>query len=230
MNNHLKIIADDVLPLRDVVFKTLRQAILMGELSPGERLMEIKLADQLGVSRTPIREAMRKLELEGLVIMIPRKGAQVANMSKKDLDDVLEVRLALEDLAIELACERITLEELTRLNQALFEFKQAVEGKNLSVIAEKDVLFHDLIYSSTKNIKLIQLLNNLSEQLYRYRLEYLKDYSLHRSLVKEHKDIVDTLRSRDLEKAKETIQMHIKNQAYAVSAIITREEDQRIKL
>ena len=91
------------LPLRDVVFNTLRQAILRGELKPGERLMEIRLANQLGVSRTPIREAIRMLELEGLVIMIPRKGAQVAQITEKDLNDVLEVRLGLEELATRFA-------------------------------------------------------------------------------------------------------------------------------
>ena len=80
------------LPLRDVVFRTLRQAILRGELKPGERLMEIRLANQLGVSRTPIREAIRMLELDGLVIMVPRKGAQVAQITEKDLNDVLEAR------------------------------------------------------------------------------------------------------------------------------------------
>ena len=88
------------LPLRDVVFRTLRQAILRGELKPGERLMEIRLANQLGVSRTPIREAIRMLELDGLVIMVPRKGAQVAQITEKDLNDVLEVRLGLEELAV----------------------------------------------------------------------------------------------------------------------------------
>ena len=87
---------DEYLPLRDVVFNTLREAILRGELKPGERLMEIQLANKLGVSRTPIREAIRKLELEGLVLMIPRKGAEVAQITEKSLRDVLEVRRALE--------------------------------------------------------------------------------------------------------------------------------------
>ena len=83
---------NEYLPLRDVVFNTLRRAILRGELKPGERLMEIQLANKLGVSRTPIREAIRKLELEGLVLMIPRKGAEVAEITEKNLRDVLEVR------------------------------------------------------------------------------------------------------------------------------------------
>ena len=98
MKGELKMDVNDYLPLRDVVFNTLRQAILRGEMEPGERLMEIQLADKLGVSRTPIREAIRKLELEGLVIMIPRKGAEVAHITEKDMRDVLEVRAALRSL------------------------------------------------------------------------------------------------------------------------------------
>ena len=109
---------NDYLPLRDVVFNTLRTSILTGELKPGERLMEIHLADKLGVSRTPIREAIRKLELEGLVTMIPRRGAEVAQITEKNLRDVLEVRRALDALAVELACERITEDELAELKKA----------------------------------------------------------------------------------------------------------------
>ena len=91
-SDKLKVNVNEYLPLRDVVFNTLRQAIITGEFVPGERLMEIALANRLGVSRTPVREAIRKLELEGLVVMIPRKGAEVARITEKDLRDVLEVR------------------------------------------------------------------------------------------------------------------------------------------
>lgn len=109
---------NDYLPLRDVVFNTLRESILKGEMKPGERLMEIHLANKLGVSRTPIREAIRKLELEGLVTMIPRRGAEVAQITAKGLRDVLEVRQALDALAMELACERISEEEIRALREA----------------------------------------------------------------------------------------------------------------
>ncbi len=84
MESNFKVNMNEYLPLRDVVFNTLRQAILRGELKPGERLMEIHLANKLGVSRTPIREAIRKLELEGLVLMIPRKGAEVAEITEEE--------------------------------------------------------------------------------------------------------------------------------------------------
>ena len=113
---------NDFLPLRDVVLNTLRQAILTGELKPGERLMEIHLADKMGVSRTPIREAIRRLELEGLVTMIPRRGAVVAQITEKSMADVLEVRRALDAFCAELACDRITEEELKNLELACRHF------------------------------------------------------------------------------------------------------------
>lgn len=180
---------DEYLPLRDVVFNTLRRAILKGELEPGERLMEIALANKLGVSRTPIREAIRKLELEGLVIMIPRKGAEVARITEKDLRDVLEVRTSLEKLAIELACDRITAEEIAELRETCQAFADSLGSDELTTMAEKDVAFHDVIFRATKNARLIQILNNLREQMYRYRLEYLKDVGARPRLVEEHKGI-----------------------------------------
>ena len=105
MGTDFEVTMDEYLPLRDVVFNTLRQAILRGELKPGERLMEIQLANKLGVSRTPIREAIRMLEQEGLAVTIPRKGAEVAKMTEKDMEDVLQIREALDELAAKIACE-----------------------------------------------------------------------------------------------------------------------------
>ena len=170
MIHELKVNMNEYLPLRDVVFNTLRQAILKGELEPGERLMEIQLADRLGVSRTPIREAIRKLELEGLVLMIPRKGAEVAKISEKNLRDVLEVRRSLEELATELACQRMSPEDLQELEAAQDEFRQAIQEGDFMKIAESDEHYHDVIYQGTGNTRLVQILNNLQEQMYRYRL------------------------------------------------------------
>lgn len=206
------------LPLRDVVFRTLRQAILRGELKPGERLMEIRLANQLGVSRTPIREAIRMLELDGLVIMVPRKGAQVAQITEKDLNDVLEVRLGLEELAVKLACERITEEELRSLYQASRSFEKLLETEtdDLQELAQADVAFHDVIYQATNNERLIQLLNNLREQMYRYRIEYLKDVKSRRSLVEEHDALCERMKKRDLEGAQKMIREHIERQQESI--------------
>lgn len=141
---------NDYLPLRDVVFNTLRTSILTGELKPGERLMEIHLADKLGVSRTPIREAIRKLELEGLVTMIPRRGAEVAQITEKNLRDVLEVRRALDALAVELACERITEDELAELKKACENFELETKRGNANQVAQADVELHDIILKAER--------------------------------------------------------------------------------
>ena len=215
---------DEYLPLRDVVFNTLRRAILKGELEPGERLMEIALANKLGVSRTPIREAIRKLELEGLVVMIPRKGAEVARITEKDLRDVLEVRTSLEKLAIELACDRITEDDIYDLKLACKNFEESFGKDDLTTIAEKDVAFHDIIFRSTKNARLIQILNNLREQMYRYRLEYLKDTQSHDRLVEEHQRIVDAIIDKNKEEAVRLIQEHIYIQELTVIKQLQEQE------
>ncbi len=226
MHNFQMNIINNYLPLRDVVFYTLRQAILKGELKPGERLMEMQLANQLGVSRTPIREAIRKLELEGLVLMIPRRGAVVAKITEKDLRDVLEVRTSLEKLAIELACQRMPDETISDLRQALEAFKEALKKEDLTAQAEKDEQFHDVIFKSTGNQRLIQMLNNLREQMYRYRLEYLKDSSAHERLVEEHEAIIQALSVKDKEKAADIIARHIYNQELSVIRKI-QEDDKK---
>ena len=207
---------NEYLPLRDVVFNTLRQAILRGELKPGERLMEIQLANTLGVSRTPIREAIRKLELEGLVLMIPRKGAEVAEITEKSLRDVLEVRRALEELAVELVCEKITDEQIQDLKGAAEDFKASLKDGDITRIAEADVKFHDVIYMATDNQKLIQLLNNLREQMYRYRVEYLKRSDFHQQLIDEHEEIIETIENGQKERAVQVVCQHVDNQVEAV--------------
>ena len=216
MMSDLKMNVNEYLPLRDVVFKTLREAILKGNLAPGERLMEIQLANQLGVSRTPIREAIRKLELEGLVIMIPRRGAEVARITEKDLKDVLEVRTSLEELAISLACERISDVSVEALKEALKNFEAAINGGDVTKIAESDVAFHDIIFAATDTARLIQIVNNLREQMYRYRLEYLKDYTTHDRLYKEHEEIVAAIADRDKALARKLIVEHIYHQELTV--------------
>ena len=199
MISGLTIAENAYLPLRDVVFQTLRQAILKGELQPGERLMEIKLAETLGVSRTPIREAIRKLELEGLVVMIPRKGAAVANITEK-----------------EVACDRITEEQLIQLKEAAKAFEASKGSMDLIRIAETDMQFHEIIYEATHNERLVQMLNNLRENMYRYRIEYLKDSNYYDGLVREHKAILEAIESGDKEKAGIYMKNHIENQQLAV--------------
>jgi len=216
MMSDFEMYMDEYLPLRDVVFNTLRRAILKGELKPGERLMEMDLANRLGVSRTPIREAIHKLELEGLAVMIPRKGAKVASITIRDLKDVLEVRKGLEELAVKLACERISTDEIQKLKKFSNQFQFAMKTDNLAGLAESDVEFHEIIYHATDNPRLVQILNNLREQMYRYRIEYLKDSTARKTLAIEHEAIWTAVKERNKEKAVENIRNHIDNQQKAI--------------
>lgn len=217
-----KVNLNDYKPLRDVIFDTLREAIIVGELKPGERLMEVQLAQKMGVSRTPVREAIRKLELEGLVEMLPRKGAHIADLSVKDIMDVLEVRATLDGLASSLSASRISDEEIKELKHVQSQFVNYVEKENLQGSIKKDVEFHDIIYRSSRNDKLIQISNNLREQIQRFRVIYLKDYSSTRELVREHNEIIEAIIARDPEAAMKSAQSHIKKQEEAITRSVKK--------
>lgn len=200
---------DNYKPLREVVFENIRSAIIEGTLKPGERLMEIQLAEQLGVSRTPVREAIRKLELEGLVIMLPRKGAYVTNISKKDLIDRLEVRLGLEGMAAYYAASRISDEELKHLEKISEELKEYVCQKDVENMLIKDEEFHNSIFDAAGNIKLISIMQNIWETVYRFRLKYMSDYSSAVNIVEEHKRIIEALKKGKANLAERLAKEHI---------------------
>ena len=211
----------------ELVYQKLRENILNGHYKHGDELRETAVGKEIGVSRTPVREALRQLELEGLVVMIPRRGAQVANITEKDLNDVLEVRMALENLSIENACARMTEEQLDDLWKAAKNFEDTMAEGNLVKLAEADVTFHEVIYKSSDNRRLNQVLNNLREQIYRYRVEYLKDEETRNLLVKEHEEIYEAIKNRDLKKAKEISYQHIENQREAIIRSIREETKNR---
>lgn len=225
MTDNLTLNMDAYLPLRDVVFNTLREAILRGDLKPGERLMELQLAAKLGVSRTPIREAIRMLEQEGLAVTVPRRGAEVARMTLKDMEDVLEIRETLDELAVQLACKKISSEQLEQLRKVKEDFELNTRSNDVKKIAESDVKFHDIIYEATDNPKLVSMLSNLREQAYRYRVEYLKDTNSYPILIREHEAILEGLQSRDCQKAAKAMQEHVENQAAAVKAVIEQQDE-----
>ena len=224
MTDKLELNTNAYLPLRDVVFHTLREAILKGELKPGERLMELQLASKLGVSRTPIREAIRMLELEGLAVTMPRKGAEVAKMTEKDMEDVLQIRKALDELAVGLACDNMGEGELKDLFVALKNFEESTRSGDVKQIAQADVEFHDAIYHAADNPKLVNMLNNLREQMYRYRVEYLKNESVYPRLVQEHQEIYEGLKRKDKETVVEIVSHHVENQEIVVKNIILEQE------
>lgn len=195
-------------PLREIVFETIREAIISGVLKPGERLMEVQLAEEMGVSRTPVREAIRKLELENFVVMIPRKGAYVADISTKDVVDVFEIRSALESLAAGLAAERITEEELEELKQILV---QNGESQSLEEVIAVDTKFHDVLYKASRNERLVQIISNLREQIQMFRSTTLASPGRIKNTLEEHKKIVAAVAERNILLAQELAQEHIEN-------------------
>ncbi|WFD10128.1 GntR family transcriptional regulator [Tepidibacter hydrothermalis] len=210
-DNLEKLKLENYKPLRDIVFEYLRESILKGKLEPAQRLMEVQLAEQLGVSRTPVREAIRKLELEGLVVMLPRKGAYVADVSLKDIIEVLEIRGALEGLAASVAAERMTDEHLEKLELISYQFKKSLENGDIDMMVQKDIELHDLIFNSTNNQKLIQINNSLREQVYRFRVTYISDHDTSKNLVKEHEEIIEAIYNRNSKNAMQRATTHIEN-------------------
>ncbi len=204
--------ADSYKPLRDIVFETLREAILEGKLVPGERVMEVQLAEQLGVSRTPVREAIRKLELEGLLIMVPRKGAYVADVSLDDVMDVLEIRASLEGLAASLGAERRSEEDIEALEKKVEELSKCIMEKDTKGMVENDAEFHNLLMKTAKNKKLASIVEGLKDQVQRFRVIYFNEHEeTGQKLIHEHKEILECIKSGDKQKAMESAEEHIYN-------------------
>ena len=208
----IKDISEDYIPLRDIVFQKLREAIVTGQLKPGERLMEIKLANMMGVSRTPVREAIRKLQTEGLVIMNARRGAVVAPINARNMREYLEIRKALESLAGELASAKADDEAIDRLRFINNVMRQAVVNNDISTITEQDVEFHEKITEIADNTHLRAMLDQIKEHLYRYRLEFIKELDDRSVLVEEHDRIIAAIAEGDAKGAGREIEKHIEHQ------------------
>lgn len=214
-------------PLRDIVFETLRTAILDGKLKPGERVMEVQLAEKLGVSRTPVREAIRKLELEGLLVMLPRKGAYVADVSIKDVLNVLEVRASLEGLAASLAAERITEEEIESLRKSADEFEEMNRLNDRDGMVQKDTEFHSVLLNASRNNKLLSIVEGLSDYVQRFRVIYFTEYSDAKNIMDEHRAILNAISERDGEKANQVAQDHIENIGNYLLSQSSKKEEQK---
>lgn len=207
----LPIKLDSYKPLREVVGETLRDAIITGILQPGERLMEIQLAEELGVSRTPVREAIRKLELEGFVVMVPRRGTYVADLSLKDANEVFEIRTALDVLAAGLAAERITDEELEELERMLVHIGEYIDTENMDKLVEADSQFHDLLYKASRNDRLVGFINNLREQLTRFRAISIAYPGRLIKTWEEHRRLVEAIAQRNSDLAMQIAREHMEN-------------------
>ena len=200
---------DTYQPLREAVCESLRNAIKSGILAPGERLMEVQLADELGISRTPIREAIRKLEQEGYVIMLPRRGTYVSSVSVHDVQEIFEIRSALESLSIGLAARRIESNELDQLQQLLAVTEKYIELNDIDNIVKTDIEFHGLLYSVSRNDRLGIIINNLKEQLSRFRKLSMSYPGRLQDTLEEHREMVEAIANGDVEAARDAAERHM---------------------
>lgn len=225
MVQHLKQIPiDSYKPLRDVVVESIRQAIISGQFPPGMRLMELQLAEEMGVSRTPVREAIRKMELEGLVVMIPRRGAYVADISIKDINEVYEVRTALDVLSAGLAAERIDKSEIQEMRELLAEEAALVEAKDYPRIIDNDTAFHDVIYRASGNTRCMNIISNLREQITAIRGRSMPYPGRVEIMLKEHRAIFDAIAAGKVEKAQEAVRTHMENAEQTLLKVIKEQK------
>ncbi len=199
-------------PLRVQVYEVLREAILTGKLDPGEKIIEVKIAEELNVSRTPVREAIRMLELEELIEIYPQKGIFVAGIeSKKEIDDIFEVRSELEALAVRLAAANLSGQQVTQLKNHLLELDTATSQRNLEKCVEVDIAFHQIIYEAADNRWLQKVLDTLFEQITRFRSQSFSRPGRMDEAFKEHQELFNALEKNDISLAEEIVRCHIEN-------------------
>lgn len=197
--------------LRNKVFKYIKSQIITGNYNPGESLVESKLAEELGVSRTPIREAIRLLELEGLVETTPNKGAVVLGISGKDVEDIFAIRELIEGLAARWAAERITPLEKKELKKVIDLMEFYSQKGDLDELAELDNQFHHIIYEATGSKILNLTLSNLHQYVQLARLESLKVPKRLDQTLSEHHAVLDSFMAGNPDKAQEALTKHVKN-------------------
>ena len=196
-------------PLREIVYEELKAQILKGDIKPGTRMMEVELAEVLGVSRTPVREAIRKLEKEGLVKIEPRRGAYASELSVKDMVDILEVRQSMEGLAAYYCAQRINDEQKEQLRDYALAFNEAVEEGVYEDMISYDTKFHHLIVECCDNDILVHMVEQLQELVLRFRYLYYSDFKRAEQMPAEHHEIFEAVASGDAERAREAAALHI---------------------
>ena len=198
-------------PLKDLVYLELKHKILTGEIVSQTRLMEIDLSEKMNVSRTPIREAIKRLADDGLVKVEPRRGAYVANISIKDMLDVFEVREDMEGFVTKLAAQRITEEEKHQLRAIAREYEAALEkADDKETIIALDEKFHNFIVKCSGNETLSELVKYVQELSLRFRYLYYDDFSLYETTAEQHNRIMEAINAGRDEEARAEADAHVK--------------------
>lgn len=197
--------------LTNEIVEILRERILMGEYVIGEKIIENQIANEFSVSRTPIRDAFKQLETEGLIDYIPNRGSFAKGFTKQDMKDIYSVRMALEQLAIEWSIERITDEGLNQLQEQIELMEFYTNRKDCQKVMETNTTFHEIIYKSTRSRFLSHILQSYQEYVHQARRATVSDEENLKSICLEHKEILNAIKEKDVEIAKLKIAEHLVN-------------------
>lgn len=210
--------------LRTKIYHRLKNAILDGVYKPGESLIEMKLAKELGVSRTPIREAIRQLELEGLVSSIPNKGVIVEGVSPQDVEDIYTIRKTIEGLAARWAAEKISDAQLKELKDTLDLMEFFTEKGNVEKVSELDSRFHDVIFRACNSRPLESVLTNFHHFIQRARLVSVKASGRAVHSLEEHRSIYEALVARDSDAAEKAMVKHVGSASMNLMPYLEKQE------
>ncbi len=208
----------DKYSLRGMVFSKIREDILSGKYVKNEELKEISIGQELGVSRTPVREALRQLELEGLVKIIPNKGAYVAGISNKDIHDIYVIRSYLEGLCARWACENITQEQIDDIEELIYLTDFHVRKQHYDQIVELDSKFHELLYTASGSKILGHLLRDYHQYVHSVRKVTLAEPERAANANKEHSAILEAIRNHDADRAEKLAHEHIIQTIYNINS------------
>lgn len=191
------------------VFDSLKQAIIRGNMAPGEWLVESHIADTLGISRTPVREAIHKLEREGLIERQPRGGFTVVGLTRDDIEEAFGIRAVLEGYAARLAAIKHRKNELVPLEKKIEEFDTCLVKKQNTDLTRINTEFHDLLYALSKSPKLVHMINGLRDQIFRFRQMILKEPQMAKISNEDHKQMLEFIRKRDADGVEALVRGHI---------------------
>ena len=206
--------------IREVVYEYLRNKILTGTIRSGERLSEGKLAQSINTSRTPVREALHKLEMESLIKSNPRSGYTVVNITSAEVQEICEIRAVLETLAAEWASARISAEELTRLKEIVEETNKKIQEKDAHAVVTLDTEFHDLICRASRSRRIEEISQTLRDHMLRFRMQALHLPDVARRSNEGHSRIVEAIEAKDNEQISEAVRFHLERTKKDVTRVI----------
>jgi DNA-binding GntR family transcriptional regulator len=191
------------------VYEKLKRAIVHGELKPSSRIVETRVAEALGISRTPVREAIHKLEREGFIRQDPRGGFFVMGLTLADIEETFGIRSALESYAARLAALKHRPEDLNPLERKLEEYQAHLDRGELEALPRINTEFHDLLYGLSRSPRLIRMIGDLRDQIYRFRKAILRVEEMARTSNQDHREMLELIRKRNGEGVEEIVRAHI---------------------